>query len=630
MAYKALHLFSGMAVLAVAQSSLDLDFCSVLNTEPLKDCRPFTGAFADLTTQESTTIEADIGILEDVFEALSVLQRDYFDPDYGSWPSAIDWTGAVVETVVSGTLTTLSKSLDAFDSSTKHDWKAKENLVSFYFAQVVNSFFGQDILSIRSEAYDDILWVVLGWLEALQFIDIHAALHYPAGNADDISLSGSLKDALSSLRWHGHNWVSAFAHRARVFWRLGSDGWDTRYCNGGMVWNRRLQPYKNAITNELWISASIAMFEHFPGDNFSSPWISDIEFPRRDPVHLASATEGYRWLRGINMTNEQGLFVDGFHIDHSKPGNTECDLRDEMVYTYNQGVILTAQRGLWVATGAATYLEHGHQLIQSVINATGWNQRKGMPFDRADGIPHGQLPPWRGLGRGGILEEACDASGSCSQDGQTFKGIFFHHLTAFCKPLEQPVKPGFALDEEHYRQIKGAHEGACGSYLGWIRHNALAALKTRDSDGHFGMWWGASLFGDVIVTAEDDGIDHSATNTADYRNSGTPRDEVWGAKDASLPGKGIWTLASVESQSQAGSSQQVLGQKDPGRHGITRRISALLGISSFRQRAPDAMPSHKVEDPNDRGRGRTVETQMGGLAVTRAYWEISQGRKLAG
>ncbi len=32
----------------------------------------------------------------------------------------------------------------------------------------------------------------------------------------------------------------------------------------------------------------------------------------------------------------------------------------------------------------------------------------------------------------------------------------------------------------------------------------------------------------------------------------------------------------------------------------------------------------KGTDPNNRGRGRTVETQGGGLAVLRALWEVGR------
>lgn len=181
------------------------------------------------------------------------------------------------------------------------------------------------------QAFDDILWVVLGWLEAINFVRVHSALHYPPSSATGASKRG-LRQVLGTQQWHGNYWVESFAHRARIFWELARNGWDTKLCGGGMNWNPRLEPYKNAVTNELWIAASVSMYLYFPGDNNTSPWSST-----RDKKYLSAAVDGYNWLMGINMTNSQGLFVDGYHISNVKNGSTVCDKRDEMVYTYNQG-----------------------------------------------------------------------------------------------------------------------------------------------------------------------------------------------------------------------------------------------------------------------------------------------------
>ncbi|KAH7313458.1 glycosyl hydrolase family 76-domain-containing protein [Stachybotrys elegans] len=578
--------------------------------DPPAECRPFRGSFLDFEPMANHPQLADAEILDDAYEALAVLQHDYFDTDYGTWSSAIDWTGAVIETIVSGMLSTLSTSLgsDNVSSNAMSDWKAKENLISSYFSQVVGSFFGQDILSIRGEAYDDILWVVLGWLEAIRFVKRHGDLHYPNKEKEGGASTSGLGQALQSMAWHGQNWVGGFAHRSRVFWSLGISGWDTRLCHGGMIWNRRLQPYKNAITNELWISASISMYNHFPGDNFSSPWINEVAFPKKDPLHLAAAVEGYKWLMNVNMMNKQGLFVDGYHIDSSKAGNTECDLRDEMVYTYNQGVLLTGQRGLWEATGMASYLEDGHALVQSVIAATGWSLVDNAPLDSSP-PPPGRLPVWRGIGRGGILEEQCDASGTCSQDAQTFKSIFFHHLTAFCAPLEPlPLEMQEKHDSLVLERVRSSHASACQSYIGWVRYNALAALGTRNQNGQFGMWWGASVF-KVTVSKEEDGIDHHAENCTDYRNDGTPLDMTWGSADRWMPGTGSWKMT----------SEALLVQPEVGQQVMTKPRK-----DQYAAREPSQDKRVSAADPNDRGRGRTVETQVGGLAILRTFWELSQ------
>ena len=614
-----------------AVSSAD-KHCPVFYEQPPSDCRPVPETFLYTpSVTAAASVTAEDSLLEDAFAALSVLQDEYFKGDYGTWPSAIDWTAAVMGTIVSGMLNTLSNSLDSVELAGINDWKFKDNLISSFFAQIVGFYYGQDVFSIRGQvsvlqvlaacliavliaakAYDDILWVVLGWLETIKFVNLHTERHFSYGGGEAKLPSNGLRRALESLPWHGHSWVDSFAHRSRIFWNLGSRGWETRLCHGGMVWNPRITPYKNAITNELWISASISMYQNFPGDNFTAPWTVASVFPRNDPAHLAAAIEGYRWLMDVGMMNSMGLFADGFHVDRSKPFNVECDIRDEMVYTYNQGVILTGQRGLWAVSGSPSYLKDGHDLIQSVINATGWSLESSAPVDEASQRSPRQLPAWRGLGRGGILEEQCDASGTCSQDGQTFKGIFFHHLTAFCASLDPVhVERGVIVDVEGYQLVKNAHADACRSYVGWVRHNTLSALQTRDEEGRFGMWWGAGLFGNITVSQDDDGIDHKADNTTDYRNSGTPEDETWGGKERWLPGAQGWLAGQSSPVAwQSDSSQQILLDKQGiNKHDGVGRLSA---------------SGSRSNDPNCRGRGRTAETQMGGLALLRAYWELSQ------
>lgn len=361
-----------------------------------------------------------------------------------------------------------------------------------------------------------------------------------------------------------------------------------------MLWSRRLSPYKNAITNELWVSSSISMYRHFIGDNFTAPWLAGQEFSEKDPEHLAAAIEGYKWLKNVNMTNAHGLYVDGYHISH-RSENSKCDLRDEMVYTYNQGVILTGLRELWISTGSESYLADGHALLRSVVQATGWDTKASRAIDIID--KHGRLPRWHGIGRGGLLEEQCDASGTCSQDGQSFKGIFFHHLTSFCAPIDE-------TDErmETLLHVAKEHIEACSTYLGWVRHNANAALLTRDESGRFGMWWGAEIFGNPLISTDEDGINHSAENTTDYRNEGTPRDGVWGRREG-------WSPEVAQPERDDGFEMRMESEQQR------------LEVSSSPRRSS---PRSRSKDPNERGRGRTVETQVGGLALLRAYWELSR------
>ncbi|KAG6033273.1 hypothetical protein E4U41_006956 [Claviceps citrina] len=602
-----------------SKDTADATRCSVFYQQAPRDCPPFVEAFVDVQGRIRADAPNSSSVLGDAYGALAVLQNTYLDPLRGTWPTSIDWTGAVVETILSGTLITLSRSLELVDRG--HDRSQKEQLISSIFAQVTHSFFGQNAVAILDEAYDDVLWVVLGWLEAIKFVRLHSTLHHPKRGQHCLSVPATLDSALRTMSWHGNHWVCAFADRARAFWDFATKGWDTTLCLGGMVWNPRLEPYKNAITNELWIAASMSMYEHFPDDKFNQSWAASKNLSTNDPVYLAAAVVGYKWLREVNMTNSQGLYVDGFHVDKSKPGNINCDQRDEMVYTYNQGVILTGQRGLFTATGSPYYLAEGHTLIQAVINATGWDLGKNRPID--DNVretpPQGALPPWRGLGRYGILEEKCDAEATCSQDSQTFKGIFFHHLTAFCAPIDQAeLKPhSRVVDRDRVARVRAAHDDACVAYLGWTRHNMLAALETRDPAGRFGMWWGAGLFRRLPSPTTETGTSTSTgsmgLNSTDYRNKGTPRDRTWGLHETWQPGARGAPAACQAGQRRPDASLRLGGSAFQGGEEPDGRVRVVVGAGGG-----------NASDANDRGRGRTVETQAGGLALLRAYWELSR------
>ena len=514
-------------------------------------------------------------VLIELWFALVTMQEEYFETWVGTWPDAIDWTAAVLGTQVSATAAALSLS-DCYEACPRLPDGLDENLINRYFAHTTAFYFGENAISLRTQAYDDMLWVVLGWLEGVRLVDAHAAAHYPP-TIDPFST------------WHGKQFAPAFAHRARVFWELARKGWDTTLCGGGMLWTPYLAPYKNAITNELWVAASVAMYLYFPGDDNASPFAApassnpqtkngndDAPPPGkpRDIKYLTAALQGYGWLTASNMTNGRGLYVDGFHVhgweNASAHGTARCDERNEAVYTYNQGVLLSAQRGLWLATGEPGYLADGHALVRSVVAATGWS----LVSNTANATWR-----WQGLGRRGVLEEACDARGDCSQNGHAFKGIFFHHLAAFCAPL--PTDEGRVGDPN----VAILHRRRCREYTAWVQHNAEAAAGTRDIKGRFGMWWTPGLNRSESWTAAES----PEVEGTDYRNRG-------------MQGRREWT-------------------------GPTRPHAEVPGSDVFdeaiqRMRKGDRVQTRDKDedDPNERGRGRTVETQSGGVAVMRALY----------
>jgi len=509
-----------------------------------------------------------------LLDALDVMQSHFFELWLGMWPKAIEWTAAVMGTQVSASLDAITRSSDYNSlqgtSGLPSNATIDENLINRYFTHLVTFYFGENSLAVRGQAFDDMLWVVLGWLEAIKLVTAHSDLHYT-----------STEETEQRNVWYAKQFIPSFAHRVRIFYELASRGWDKSLCGGGMIWSPYLAPYKNAITNQLYISASVNMYLYFPGDDNSSPFLAnERNLPNgqpppaeaNDPKYLEAAIEAYKWLAASNMTNSRGLYVDGFHIHgwrgNGSIGSGQCDVRDEKVYTYNQGVILSGLRGLWEATGAESYLEDGHKLIRNVISSTGWHIRH--PEDRRR---------WAGIGRNGILEETCDANGTCNQDGQTFKGILFHHLTTFCVPLPVGDRDGVFYRAD--KELASLHRRSCQGYEPWIEHNARAAYRTRDDHGRFGMWWTYGLWrGDSLFDLEDLAVPDEGT---DYRNHGVPRDEVWRLSD------------------------------DNTSHTL-ENASVKQGSRSF----------SSDWDPNTRGRGRTVETQSGGVAVLRALYRIRE------
>ena len=306
-----------------------------------------------------------------------------------TWPATIQWVGAVLNTLVVASGRSLIGAQEEHRGggiSGAHTTPSSvQSLTQKYFSDVKAYYDHEDVIQIFDAAYDDAQWVVLEWLEAIRFINQYGAYAKSfLGQAD----------------------TARFAHRAHIFYNIVQDKFNDSLCGGGITWNPTLAPYKNAITNELFISSSIAMYLYYPGDNDTNPYPSseylnatNITLPTlpmleaHDGSLLAAAIEAYAWFKTHNFTNAQGLIVDGFHISKNQ---TTCDDRNEMVYTYNQGVLLSGLRQLWEATGDTIYLTDGYAFVETVINATGWHAQS-----------HAQAAQWAGLGRDGIMEDYC-------------------------------------------------------------------------------------------------------------------------------------------------------------------------------------------------------------------------------
>lgn len=143
------------------------EYCSIYAVAT--NCRPPPDTFLHIPARDLASDEAKTGILEDAFSALAVLQNEYYQIERSTWPSAIDWTAAVTETVVSGMLSTLTKSIDLIvPGITPSIREAQENLISSVYDQVIGYHFAQDIVAIRDQVCSPLVRLTPSYIIGLE------------------------------------------------------------------------------------------------------------------------------------------------------------------------------------------------------------------------------------------------------------------------------------------------------------------------------------------------------------------------------------------------------------------------------------------------------------------------------
>jgi Glycosyl hydrolase family 76 len=133
-----------------------------------------------------------------------------------------------------------------------------------YFPDLTAFYKHQPVCSLISQKNDDRLWVVLTYLRGAAYAAAHEK-----------------------------QYVKRFLSRAKFFYNLAKCGWDNTTCGGGMYWGQCTN-YKNAVTTELFITASMGMYEAF-----------------KEESYLQSAIRGWVWFKSIGLINQQGLVNDG-------------------------------------------------------------------------------------------------------------------------------------------------------------------------------------------------------------------------------------------------------------------------------------------------------------------------------
>lgn len=150
-------------------------------------------------------------------------------------------------------------------------------------------------------------------------------------------------------------------------------GWDD-VCNGGIWWTTG-RTYKNAISNELFLSVAASLANR------------DSE---NKTYYLDWAVKELTWFQQSGMMNSAGTINDGL--------NPDCTNNGQTTWSYNQGVILGGLVELNKASPQSSYIQYANGIASAAI---------------------------ANLTVNGILHETCEPN--CG-GGSNFKGIFIRNL----------------------------------------------------------------------------------------------------------------------------------------------------------------------------------------------------------
>ena len=155
------------------------------------------------------------------------------------------------------------------------------------------------------------LWQSFNTLETLANIQIaEQSTRWSAVFANTYKTTPVIVDnCFDDHQWALLFWVRAHAatgntsyltRAAAVFDYTIANGWTTSVCGGGVLWcPKPTNPYKNAVTNELFLSSAMALH----------PFTAIVGKPAN--FYLDWALKEWAWLSASGMINPQSLVNDG-------------------------------------------------------------------------------------------------------------------------------------------------------------------------------------------------------------------------------------------------------------------------------------------------------------------------------
>jgi predicted alpha-1,6-mannanase (GH76 family) len=208
--------------------------------------------------------------------------------------------------------------------------------------------------------------------------------------------------------WWGLAWVAAYdltgddryLAAARTIFANLVTGWDDT-CGGGVWWNTD-RKYKNAISNELFLTLAARLHQRCASDSDD---------------YLDWALREWEWFQASGLIGANGLVNDGL--------TAECQNNGGVTWTYNQGVILGGLAALYEITRQTAYLTQGEAIADAALSLL------ASPVSAV--IP------------GILIEPGEPATAPKDGDRPQFKGVFMRNLYDFYQQSPRPAYREFML-----------------------------------------------------------------------------------------------------------------------------------------------------------------------------------------
>jgi predicted alpha-1,6-mannanase (GH76 family) len=182
-----------------------------------------------------------------------------------------------------------------------------------------------------------------------------------------------------------------------------------------------------AVENELYLTAAAKLANRKPSIPSGGYYFNE-------------AIKAYDWFIGSGLINSQNLINNGLVL-------STCKNDGNVVFTYNQGILLSGLAELAWATGNNSYNELANTLaLAGIDHLTDTN---------------------------GILHEPCEATG-CNGDEEQFKGVFGRNIQFL------------------YNRATNLPAATAAKYKNFLQVNANAIWADDQTDNQLGLVWSGS------------------------------------------------------------------------------------------------------------------------------------------